>query len=280
MYTAWGEAMYEYTAQSTTGSFDSPYRFNGKELDKETGYGYYGARYYKSKLSMWLSVDRLSAKYPDTSPYVFSGNNPMYFIDPNGDSILTTTEGYRIIQEGLTATLGKDNPFSYDSEKGAVIFNSEADLSNYDPEQLEVIERIGSLAVSPDNNVNVMVAKRSESVTFAGETGLQLKNWNHGEGGGANGLTSSTRVGPNQGTTVTDVLLASDAVNRIGSVFIPNRGLAALHEIGGHASEQVNFPNSSPNTWDQNTTQFEQLCRNLINKNAGRKVFRSKALDH
>ena len=84
MYTAWGEAMYEYTAQSAPGSFDSPYRFNGKELDKETGYGYYGARYYQSKLSMWLSVDPLAHKYPNMSPYNFSGNNPVMLVDPDG----------------------------------------------------------------------------------------------------------------------------------------------------------------------------------------------------
>jgi RHS repeat-associated protein len=87
MYTAWGEAMYEYTAQSSSGSFDSPYRFNGKELDKETGYGYYGARYYQSKLSMWLSVDPHAGSYPSLSPYLFVANNPINAIDPDGRDI-------------------------------------------------------------------------------------------------------------------------------------------------------------------------------------------------
>lgn len=36
------------------------YRFNGKELDQETGLAYYGARYYANQLSMWLSVDPLA----------------------------------------------------------------------------------------------------------------------------------------------------------------------------------------------------------------------------
>jgi RHS repeat-associated protein len=89
MYTAWVEAMYEYNAQSTSGSFDSPYRFNGKELDKETGYGYYGARHYQSKLSMWLSVDPLAHKYPNMSPYAFTGNNPVMLVDPDGNRIIS-----------------------------------------------------------------------------------------------------------------------------------------------------------------------------------------------
>jgi RHS repeat-associated protein len=84
MYTPWGEAMYEYSAQTTLGTFDSPFRFNGKELDKETGYSYYGARYYQSKLSMWLSVDPLAHDFPSWSPYNYTFNNPVRFIDPDG----------------------------------------------------------------------------------------------------------------------------------------------------------------------------------------------------
>ncbi|GGH69916.1 RHS repeat-associated core domain-containing protein [Phaeocystidibacter marisrubri] len=56
-------------------------------MDQETGYAYYGARYYDSQISQWLSVDRLADKYPHSSPYVFSGNNPVRYIDPNGDSL-------------------------------------------------------------------------------------------------------------------------------------------------------------------------------------------------
>ncbi|MDA9963963.1 hypothetical protein OAP05_03345 [Schleiferiaceae bacterium] len=44
------------------------YRFNGKELDEETGLAYYGARYYDNQLSMWLSVDPLAHEYRSLSP--------------------------------------------------------------------------------------------------------------------------------------------------------------------------------------------------------------------
>jgi len=76
--------MYHYNAGSS--SFSSPYRFNGKEKDPETGYHYYGARYYQSKLSVWMSVDPL-ATHPnqvDKSPYAFSWNNPINLVDPDG----------------------------------------------------------------------------------------------------------------------------------------------------------------------------------------------------
>jgi hypothetical protein len=45
---------------------------------------YYGARYYDSKISLWLSVDPLAEKYPDVSPYAYAFNNPVNLIDPTG----------------------------------------------------------------------------------------------------------------------------------------------------------------------------------------------------
>lgn len=65
------------------------YRFNGKELDPETGNYYYGARYYDPKISVWLSVDPLAHKYPSLSPYNFVANNPIMLIDPDGRHIET-----------------------------------------------------------------------------------------------------------------------------------------------------------------------------------------------
>ncbi|MGB4666501.1 MAG: RHS repeat-associated core domain-containing protein [Bacteroidales bacterium] len=47
-------------------------------------YTYFGARYYDSDLSGWLSVDTMSDKYPNTSSYMYCSGNPVKLIDPNG----------------------------------------------------------------------------------------------------------------------------------------------------------------------------------------------------
>ncbi len=58
---------------------------NGKEKDPETGYGYFGARYMDHELmTMWLSIDPLSDKYPNISPYAYCMWNPVKLIDPDG----------------------------------------------------------------------------------------------------------------------------------------------------------------------------------------------------
>ena len=61
------------------------YRFNGKEKDYESGFHYYGARYYWSELlTGWLSVDPMMDKYPSLSPYNYCMWNPIKVVDPNG----------------------------------------------------------------------------------------------------------------------------------------------------------------------------------------------------
>ncbi len=47
------------------------------------------ARHYNSVLSIWLSVDPMSDKYPGLSPYTYCGNNPVKLVDPNGRTVVT-----------------------------------------------------------------------------------------------------------------------------------------------------------------------------------------------
>ena len=62
--------------------------FTGKELDEETGYGYFGARYMDHELTtMWLSVDPMADKYPSISPYNYCAWNPMKLVDPDGEDV-------------------------------------------------------------------------------------------------------------------------------------------------------------------------------------------------
>ena len=65
----------------------SSHTFSAKERDAETGLSYFGARYYSSDLSIWLSVDPQAAKYPSLSPYVYCADNPVKLVDPNGEEV-------------------------------------------------------------------------------------------------------------------------------------------------------------------------------------------------
>jgi RHS repeat-associated protein len=77
------------TMQDNTGQ---AYRYTGKPFDEDNGIDvyYYGARYYDPELGRFLSIDPLSGKYPGWSPYVYCANNPLRYIDPDGEKIVIT----------------------------------------------------------------------------------------------------------------------------------------------------------------------------------------------
>ncbi|MEI7596921.1 MAG: RHS repeat-associated core domain-containing protein [Bacteroidota bacterium] len=60
------------------------YGFNGKENDGETGTQDYGFRIYNPAIAKFLSVDPLTAKYPELTPYQFASNTPIQSIDLDG----------------------------------------------------------------------------------------------------------------------------------------------------------------------------------------------------
>ena len=103
-----------------TSNPDDLYKFTGKERDIETGYDYFGARFYDSRIGRWLSVDPLADKYPGWSPYNYTMNNPLRFVDPDGrfvgDPITVSVAGAAVvIGTGILVTAAildaaKNNP--------------------------------------------------------------------------------------------------------------------------------------------------------------------------
>ena len=70
------------------------HHFTGKERDTESGNDYFGARYYASTMGRWLSPDRLNLTDErilnpanTLNKYVYGGNNPLKYIDPDGKDI-------------------------------------------------------------------------------------------------------------------------------------------------------------------------------------------------
>ena len=98
-YVPFGEVFIE----ERNNIWNTPYLFNAKEFDEETGLYYYGARYYDPRLSLWMSVDPISNydplnsenfldgqhnggiyNYANLNPYVYCYNRSTVYIDPNG----------------------------------------------------------------------------------------------------------------------------------------------------------------------------------------------------
>ena len=81
-YDPWGMVL--EGRSSNTANVNDKYKFTGKERDVETGYDYFGARYYDSRIGRWLSVDPMAEKYPGWTPYNYVMDGPLNNVDPDG----------------------------------------------------------------------------------------------------------------------------------------------------------------------------------------------------
>ncbi|WP_309254113.1 RHS repeat-associated core domain-containing protein [Prevotella brunnea] len=110
-YVPFGEVFIE----ERNNTWNTPYLFNAKEFDEETGMYYYGARYYEPRLGLWMSVDPISNYDPRNSenyldgehnggvvnaqnlnPYQYCYQNPVRYNDPNGMQVDISVHGNTI----------------------------------------------------------------------------------------------------------------------------------------------------------------------------------------
>lgn len=81
-----------FFSESSSNSAAQPFRYNGKEYEAMNGLNRYdyGARMYDPALGRWHVIDNKAEKYFSISPYVYAANNPIRYIDPDGNKIVDT----------------------------------------------------------------------------------------------------------------------------------------------------------------------------------------------
>ncbi|MFN0082452.1 MAG: RHS repeat domain-containing protein [Ferruginibacter sp.] len=181
------------------------YGFNGKELDNSTGEGNldFGARILDVRLGKWLSLDPLMSKYPNESPYLFVGANPIIFIDPDGkDRIIRIYEKRN----------GKTTYLKTLTEKGVYKWGT----AHYNQNIHMKMNIHQDLTLDRDNNTQLRTAavvggyQKENNEGFSGvgkliETASDWAKETRGEGKSGRGgwtLTSEFEMGPEAGLGV------------------------------------------------------------------------------
>ena len=149
-------------------SKDNNYLYNYKELnaDHDLKWYDYGARFYDAVIGRWHVVDRYSEKYFNLNPYHFGSNNPILFVDINGDSIKLNGEQSQklidILNEGVgrkVFTIGEDGKMHFTKI-------DDKDLASMSDQSKNLYSEVSSI-VGQSEMININVVSNSETVTVA-----------------------------------------------------------------------------------------------------------------
>lgn len=155
------------------------YKYNGKEFQDELGLNVYdyGNRNYDAAIGRFFNMDRFSEKYVDTSPYHYTKNNPVFFIDIKGDSLAVfRPDGsfWKVMDDGKKEWSGRYYQDSkVKSRKGKTVTYEYSNAINFefaDPEN-------DSKAIKDGTITHLMIVTDEKIGNMLGEAGaLDPKN--------------------------------------------------------------------------------------------------------
>ena len=106
-YYPFGKAMTGWT--KWVNPFKEPYTYTGKKEETMHGLGWYdyGKRFYDPNYRLsFISIDPLCEKYYSISPYAYCANNPIRYVDLQGDSLILSGNALDIQAIASTYNLG------------------------------------------------------------------------------------------------------------------------------------------------------------------------------
>jgi len=156
------------------------YLYNGKELQDDAISGSslnwydYGARMYDPAIGRFHTQDRFAEKYFDFTPYQYGANNPIKYIDINGDSLWVSVSTQTTNADGTSALQTNRYYYGQDADGNKGFIGADGKLyTGSDQFVSQVSEAIEYLSSGPNGSSLV-----DDLVTSANNTEIKLSRKN------------------------------------------------------------------------------------------------------
>ena len=171
-----------------------------------------GARQFGSIIPRTTTQDPLAEKYYETSPYAQWGNNPVRYIDVNGDSISVSQENRVQFSNSLNAIFGNySQDFSYTST-GMLTYNgSTKGMSKNQKATLKGMQKV----MNETTTTNIVFGESVQIINNNGNT----KTLYASDGGGAFISLASENSNYSQNTILVNPAISQTTVNLVTDAY-------------------------------------------------------------
>ena len=219
-------------------------------------------------VSRWLTPDPLAEEFPDTSPYVFTNNNPIFFTDPTGLAPQGLLDDYGLDENGNVVLL-RETDDNFDRLYAVNKQGNEIDTNNdgtVDDDDSVVVEK----GVLDNKKTNTVKARNGKEYTFdqyqlTGDD--KAKELFEFASNNSNVEWSVTGVGSNEGENGSNIVTTSHIENsEVGGGYLLAMGYTIRfsdhsHPYSSNASAADRSLNSSL------TSKFPNATTRIFYKN-------------
>lgn len=119
----------------------------------------YGARNYDASLGRWMNIDNLAGKWATYTPYGYTVNNPVYYIDPNGEDVY--------LFYAVESDKEEDNAMFWQAAiTRAMDLLASDEFGEGDTYKAELVSDLGELEESVEDNVKELSPKYGKTKEF------------------------------------------------------------------------------------------------------------------
>lgn len=197
----------------------------------------YGNRNYDPAIGRFFNIDRFAEKYNDRTPYNYAANNPILYIDVQGDSIFVANKNdqAKVLKMINSKAVGS---FAFSKTGHLYLANAKGDATKYSQYYTDKLVA----AIGASETIEIEIKQITKKPVFAADGKTIVKEGSDEE---VNLDTRKYSGGVTWGATGTDQLVVisgngvSSEKDTFGKELIQTAADILAHELVGHAIPSI-----------------------------------------